>query len=183
MYPTLLFYPCQFPFDLLVCVSSMDYLMLRQSFWNSMLVLLGTWLHFVHSMLGLRLVWQCFNKRVGNLANVTLGLQLTWLCKVYRKPKIFFTVRALHDGSLTCLTLQSLSQTRNLFHSSCTPCWVSDLLGGVLINMGVNLVNVMLGLRLLGFAKFIANPKSFFYILCIPCWVSNLLSGVSIMCE
>jgi len=78
-----------------------------------------------------------------------------------------------HPGSPTCLTLQSLPQIQNLFHSSCTPCWVSDLLDGVLINVWVNLLNVMLGLRLVWLHKVYRKPNFFFYILCTPCWCGS----------
>jgi len=60
--------------------------------------------HFVHSILGFRLTWWCFNKCVDKFSEC-------------------------HDVSPTCLTSQSLPQTQNFFfYIMCPPCWVSDLL-------------------------------------------------------
>jgi len=63
---------------------------------------------------------------------------------------------------------------------SCTPCWISDLLGSVLINVWVNLVNVMLGLRLAWLRKVYRKLKIFYHISCTPCWISSLLGSVLI---
>ena len=44
---------------------------------------------YTHSMLGLRLDWQCFNKVWVNFVNPILSLRLAWLHKVYHKTQNF----------------------------------------------------------------------------------------------
>ena len=46
--------------------------------------------HSVHSMLGLQLIWRCFNN-VSKFCEYDVGFQLVLLRKVYRKSKIFFS--------------------------------------------------------------------------------------------
>ena len=80
--------------------------------------------HFVHSMLGLRLAWWCFNNVWANFVNVMLGLRLAWLHKVYHKPKILIAFHALHVGSLTCFVVFQWRVSKILWMS----CWISNLL-------------------------------------------------------
>ena len=67
-----------------------------------MLVLFSTCLHFVHSILDLRLAWWCFNKRVDKFSEC-------------------------HVESSTYWTSQSLLQTEVFFHIVFNPCWVFNL--------------------------------------------------------
>ena len=86
MYSSLLFYPFLFPFFL------SDFIALCQLFiyfYKSALAFFSTRLHYVHSMLGFRLAWWCFNDVWVNFVNDMMGLQLVWVHKVYHITKVF----------------------------------------------------------------------------------------------
>ena len=86
MYSSLLFYIFLFPFYLL------DFLSLCHLFiyfYKSPLVIFSICLCFVHFMLGLRLVWWCFNNAWVNFVNFILDLWLAWDHKIYHKIKVF----------------------------------------------------------------------------------------------
>ena len=103
--------------------------------------------HFMHSMLGLRLSWWCFNKHVDkfsechvrsptclasqNLSHTQnpflhfvhsmLGLRLAWWC--FNNVCIKFLES--HVGSPTCLTLQSILEILLFFSTKIAHYWRS----------------------------------------------------------